>query len=211
MTPLVRAAVRDDINAITEIYNHAVVHTTATYDLEPVTVASRRAWFDHKSASGWPVLVACDVSASVVGWATYGPFREKAGWAPTLEHSLYVRDGQQGSGVGSVLMNALLDRAREGGHHVMLGMVDSDNAGSLAFHERRGFRRVGQLPEVGHKFGRRLDVTLLQLILDYGASVGRSRADQIPAEPVEAPPRSLAASILRQAQDRRCSANVPAR
>ena len=107
-----RDAHPDDVPAILDIYNEAVRNTTATYDHEEVTLEARQAWFAAKRAAGWPVLVAED-AGEVVGWATFGPFREKAGYALTAEHSVYVRHDQRGAGVGHALMNALIERARQ--------------------------------------------------------------------------------------------------
>ncbi|ASN81486.1 GNAT family N-acetyltransferase [Deinococcus ficus] len=160
-----RPAVHADLSAILEIYNHAVVHTTASYDLEPVTLASREAWFAHKQAGGWPVLVAVE-GGEVTGWATYGPYREKAGYARTVEHSVYVREGHRGAGTGRRLMEALIAQAGADGLHVMIGGVDADNAASIAFHERLGFERVAHLKQVGRKFDRWLDLVFLQRLLD---------------------------------------------
>ncbi len=167
MSAQVRPALRTDVPAIWNIYNAAVLNTTASYDLEPVSLDSRLVWFDHKRQAGWPVLVA-EVHGEVVGWATFGPFREKAGYAGTVEHSVYVHEDHQGQGLGLQLMTALMDEARRGGFHVMLGGVDAENAGSLAFHERLGFVPVARFREVGRKFGRWLDLVFVQLQLSEG-------------------------------------------
>jgi len=159
-----RAATRSDVPAITVIYNQAVALTTATYDLEPVSLANRLAWFDAKVAGGWPVLVA-DAGGEIRGWGSFGPFREKAGYRYTVEHSVYIDESARGAGVGSALLQALVAQARDRGLHVMIGGVDADNAGSIAFHERHGFRVVGRLPQVGRKFDRWLDLVYLQLDL----------------------------------------------
>ncbi|MFC4425476.1 GNAT family N-acetyltransferase [Deinococcus navajonensis] len=165
MSVTVRPAVRADVPAILEIYNEAVEHTTASYDLAPVSLESRLSWFDHKQVANWPVLVAED-GEQVVGWATFGPFREKAGYNATVEHSVYVRAGGRGAGVGGALMTPLIQEARQRRLHVMLGVVDADNAGSIRFHERFGFVVTGRLPQVGRKFGRWLDAVFLVLALD---------------------------------------------
>ncbi|AIZ45237.1 acetyltransferase [Deinococcus radiopugnans] len=165
MTPSrVRPATRADVPALLEIYNHAVLHTTASYDLEAVSLDTRLAWFDHKQAAGWPVLVL-EESGEVLGWATYGPFREKPGYAQTVEHSVYIREGRRGAGLGRRLMLALIADARARGFHVMLGGVDADNVGSLAFHARLGFVQVARFRQVGRKFGRWLDLAFVQLLL----------------------------------------------
>lgn len=162
MAITIRPARPSDIPAITEIYNEGGVGTTASYDLEPVTVEDRTAWFLAKQARAFPTLVALEDGA-VIGYAGYGTFRDKAGYDFTVEHSVYVREGYRTSGVGRMLMGALIDYARGHGVHAMLGVLDAENEASLAFHTRLGFVEVGRLPEVGRKFGRWLDVVFVQL------------------------------------------------
>lgn len=164
MTTQIRPASHADVPTILEIYNDAVLHTTASYDLEPVSLESRLEWFDHKQRDGWPVLVA-EKGDAVVGFATFGPFREKAGYAGTVEHSVYISQNERGRGTGLLLMQALIPEARARGLHVMLGGIDADNAGSLRFHERLGFREVARMPQVGRKFDRWLDLVFMQLML----------------------------------------------
>ncbi|QFP76762.1 GNAT family N-acetyltransferase [Deinococcus sp. AJ005] len=165
MLPVVRPATRADIPATLEIYNYAVWHTTASYDLEPVSLTTRLAWFDHKRAAGWPILVLEDAD-EIIGWATYGPFREKPGYAGTVQHSVYIRDGLRGAGLGTLLMTALIEDASTRGFHVMVGGVAADNAGSLAFHARLGFVQVAHFRQVGRKFGRWLDLAFVELLLN---------------------------------------------
>ncbi|GGK19968.1 phosphinothricin acetyltransferase [Deinococcus malanensis] len=165
----VRRADRADVPAILEIYNEAVVNTTASYDLVPVSLESRLTWFDHKQGTGWPVLVA-EQETHVVGWATFGPYRDKAGYAGTVEHSVYVQAGGRGSGVGRALMAPLIAEARARGLHVMLGAVDAENAASIRFHQSFGFVVAGQLSQVGRKFDRWLDVVFMQLMLQEPAT-----------------------------------------
>lgn len=164
----VRRADRADVPAILEIYNEAVVNTTASYDLAPVSLESRLTWFDHKQEAGWPVLVA-EQEGRVVGWATYGPYRDKAGYAGTVEHSVYVHAGGRGGGIGRALMAAIIEDARGRALHVMLGVIDAENAASIRFHENFGFVVVGRLSQVGRKFDRWLDTVYMQLMLQTEA------------------------------------------
>lgn len=161
----IRPATREDLPALVDIYNAGGVATTASWDLERDTLRAREAWFDARRAQDFPVLVLDDDSG-VQGYATYGTFREKAGFRSTVEHTVYVRDGQRGSGGGELLMNALIDYARGRGVHVMVGALDAANAASRRFHQRLGFIEVGLLPEVGRKFERWLDLLLVQRVLD---------------------------------------------
>ena len=106
---VVRPARRDDVAMITEIYNDAVLHSTASWDLEPASLQDRLDWFGMKMAGQWPVLVA-EEKGEVAGWGTFGPFRDKPGYRHTVEHSVYVREDQQGRGIGSRLISAFTKR-----------------------------------------------------------------------------------------------------
>lgn len=173
-TTRIRPAQEHDLEAITAIYNDAGVGTTASYDLEPVSVQERRTWLAHKTARDFPVLVA-ESEGQVLGFAAYGTFRDKAGYQYTVEHSVYVADGARAAGVGRMLMRALIDRARGDGVHAIIGVLDADNEASVAFHRRLGFVEVGRMPEVGRKFGRWLDAVFVQLTLDGPEPVDEPR------------------------------------
>lgn len=165
MPTTIRPATVADLPAVVDIYNDAGVGTTASYDLDPVDLADRRAWFDALTAAGFPVLVAVDGEGSIIGYASYGTFRNKAGYAHTVEHSVYVAAGRRSAGTGRLLMDALIDHARQRDVHAMVGCLDADNAASLAFHRRLGFTETGRLPQVGRKFDRWLDVVFMVLLL----------------------------------------------
>jgi L-amino acid N-acyltransferase YncA len=142
----------------------AVLHSTAIWQEEP----HPRAWFDtwlaERQADGWPVVVA-EVDGVVAGYASYSQWRPHQGYRHTVEHSVYVVEGFRGRGVASTLMRALVARATAEGRHVMMAGICSTNAGSIALHERLGFETVAVVPEVGRKFGRWLDLTLMRLPL----------------------------------------------
>ncbi|WEK61336.1 MAG: GNAT family N-acetyltransferase [Candidatus Microbacterium colombiense] len=161
----IRDAVVADLETITEIHNHAVVHTTAIWNEDPVDIDDRAAWLAERSHRGFPVIVAAD-ETGVVGYASFGDWRPHSGFRQTVEHSVYVRGDQQGRGVGKALMQELIALARSSGVHVMVAAVESGNIGSIRLHEKLGFHEVGRLPQVGAKFGRWLDLSLLQLTLD---------------------------------------------
>ena len=160
MPPVIRSANHEDLPAIVEIYNEGGVATTASYDVEPVTLEDRAAWFERLRNQGHPALVL-EENGQVVGFASYGPFRDKAAYRHTVEHSVYVAEGSRSNGVGRMLLCALLDHARGRGVHVMLGVLDADNTASRAFHKSLGFIESAVLPEVGRKFGRWLDVVFV--------------------------------------------------
>lgn len=161
----IRSAETADLETITAIHNHAVVHTTAIWNEEAVDLEDRASWLADRTAHGYPVLVAVDESG-VLGYASYAQWRPHSGYRLTVEHSVYVLGGQHGRGIGTSLMNALIERARAAGIHVMIGGIESGNTASIALHERLGFVEVGRMPQVGAKFGRWLDLSMLQLILD---------------------------------------------
>ena len=160
----IRPARTEDLEQLLEIYNDAVVNSTASWDLEPWTPAEHAEWYATKAASAHPVIVA-DEGGTVLGYAAYGPFRSKAGYARTMEHSVYVRQDQRGRGLGRALLVAIIEAARADGVLALIGGLDSDNAVSLALHHSLGFAEVGRLSEVGRKFDRWLDLVLVQLIL----------------------------------------------
>ena len=160
----IRAAQPVDLPALLAIYNDAIVHTTASWDLLPWRAAQHAEWYATKTEHRHPILVA-DAEGEVVGYSAYGPFREKAGYAATMEHSVYVRADQQGKGIGRALMVAIIEAARANGVHALIGGLSSDNDVSMALHRSFGFVEVGRLPEVGRKFDRWLDLVMLQLIL----------------------------------------------
>lgn len=166
----IRDAVEADIPAITDIYNHAVVNTTAIWNDTEVDVANRKNWLADRAKLGYPVLVAVDANRQVVGYASFGDWRAFDGYRHTVEHSVYVRFDQRGKGTGEALMKSLIERARNIGKHVMVAGIEAENLGSVRLHEKLGFEHVGHLKQVGMKFGKWLDLTFMQLTLDPGGS-----------------------------------------
>jgi len=159
-----------DLPALLAIYNDAVLNTTAIWNEQPVDLANRQAWFDARQAQGYPILVAHDDDGQVLGYSSFGDWRPFEGFRHTVEHSVYIRADQRGNGLGGALMQALIERARSIGKHVMVAAIESGNGASVRLHERLGFIVTGQMPQVGVKFGRWLDLTFMQLTLDPGAS-----------------------------------------
>ncbi|MDO7910739.1 N-acetyltransferase family protein [Pseudomonas sp. 22-AL-CL-001] len=164
MTYHLRDALSDDLPDLLAIYNDAVLNTTAIWNETPVDLANRQAWFELRAAQGYPILVAVDDSG-VLGYASFGDWRPFEGFRYTVEHSVYVRGDQRGKGLGPVLMEALIERARAGGKHVMVAAIESGNAASIRLHERLGFVVTGQMAQVGVKFGRWLDLTFMQRVV----------------------------------------------
>jgi L-amino acid N-acyltransferase YncA len=159
-----RPATPDDLEKILAIVNHSILHTTANYNYEIQTLEIQTKWLTDKTAKNLPVIVA-DLEGEVIGFGSYGPFREKIGYQYTVEHSVYVVEEAIGKGIGSQLLKELIRLATVQGYHVMIGAIDADNAGSIAFHERFGFVISGTIREVGYKFDHWLDLVFMQLIL----------------------------------------------
>ncbi|NCH33904.1 GNAT family N-acetyltransferase [Cronobacter sakazakii] len=162
---LIRHATADDCAAITEIYNYAVLHTAAIWNDATVDTENRLAWFYQRGNAGYPVLVAVE-GDRVVGYASFGDWRAFDGFRHTVEHSVYVHPEHHGKGIGKALMTRLIVEARAIGKHVMVAGIESRNAASIALHEKLGFTLTAQMPQVGTKFGRWLDLTFMQLQLD---------------------------------------------
>lgn len=162
----IRPARDEDIAAITEIYNHAVSETTAIWNERVVDRANRAEWLKAHEDADLPVMVAVDEADRVMGYATFGPWRAWDGYRHTVEHSVYVHRDRQRAGVGRRLMLDLIEAARQRGYHVMIAGIESGNAGSIRLHETLGFEAVGQCRQVGCKFGRWLDLTFMQIVLD---------------------------------------------
>lgn len=159
-----RPAETNDLPEILAIYNQVILTSTAIYTEAPVTLADRQAWFDARRQQGFPILVAADESG-VLGFASFGDFRAWPCYRFSVEHSVHVREGQRGRGIGTNLVKALIGEAQRHGKHVLIAGIDADNRSSLAFHERLGFTRVGQFRQVGYKFNRWLDLVFLQRML----------------------------------------------
>jgi L-amino acid N-acyltransferase YncA len=158
-------AVEADFEKITEIYNDVIRTSTAIFSDAPVTVEDRVAWWKARVAQGYPVLVARDENG-IAGFATFGDFRAWPGYRFTVEGTIHIDASVRRRGVGAALLEVLIERAKAAGKHVMVAGVDAANVASLRFLEGHGFERVGQLREVGHKFGRFLDLVFLQCTLE---------------------------------------------
>jgi L-amino acid N-acyltransferase YncA len=159
----VRDAVERDLPEMVAIYNDVVVSTTALWNDDTVDVANRAAWLAERQGRGFPVLVAVLAgTGAVAGYASFGDFRAWDGYRHTVENSIYVRADLRGRGIGCALLPALIDRAEALGKHVMIAGIERSNDASLRLHARFGFQPGGVLREVGFKFGRWLDLVLVQ-------------------------------------------------
>jgi len=159
----IRLATRDDARAINDIQNHYVVHSTATFLTEPLTLEQRLAWFGGRSLVH-PVVVA-QAGGSVVGWGSLEVFRSRPAYRHTAELSIYVHHEHHRHGIGRSILTDLLARAHTLGHHALVGGCCSESTAVIALLEASGFSRVAHFREVGRKFDRWLDVVFLQRLL----------------------------------------------
>ena len=159
----IRLARVDDAAAISRIYNHEVTTSTVTFDIEPRTVEEQQARLVNR-AGAHAVLVA-EIDGAGVGFASLSPYRDRPAYNTSVEDSVYVDPGQQGAGVGSRLLEALIEVARDHGFHAVLARIVGGHAASIRLHEKAGFTLVGTEHEVGRKFGRWLDVVVMQKLL----------------------------------------------
>lgn len=164
MDVLIRPATAADLDAVRDIYNHYVAHSTCTFQVEPDTAAERVEWFADRSPAH-PVTVA-ELGGAVVGWAALSAWKSRCAYAHSVEASVYVRHDLHRRGVGRALLLDLITRARAAGHRTVIGGACTEHAASLALQAAVGFEPVGRFRAVGHKFGRWLDVAYMQLLLD---------------------------------------------
>jgi L-amino acid N-acyltransferase YncA len=158
-----RRAVDGDAEAIRLIYNNEVLTSTATLDLVPRSPADQAAWMSGHSGV-YPVLVA-DSEGEVAGFSSLSAYRSRPGYATCVEDSVYVAEGYRGRGVGRLLLEGAIAAAESHGFHSVIGRIGTEQTASIALHEACGFEVVGIEREVGRKFGRWLDVAIVQRLL----------------------------------------------
>ena len=161
---IIRQARPSDAGAIAHIYNEAILTTVATFDTEPKTAEERTQWLESHD-DRHPILVA-EVEGAVVGWASLTQWSDRPAYDDTAESSFYVHSTHRGHGIGRKLKEAIVDHARQLGYHTLIARITAGSIESLHLNETTGYVYVGTLKEVGRKFGRLLDVHILQKILD---------------------------------------------
>ncbi len=159
----IRQATEFDLVEINEIYNEAVVDSTASFDLEPQPIELRQEWFNQHD-DRFVVMVA-EMDEQVEAWASLTRWSPRRGYDATAESSVYVRRQSWRRGIGRQLQTALINHARQHDFHTLMALTTSENQGSLRMHEEFGFRVVGTMGEAGYKFDRWLDVCIMQLML----------------------------------------------
>lgn len=160
----IRAYQTEDTQAILDIINYNILHSTALYDYNIRNYEQQKAILEDKTNKGFPVIVA-DLNGELVGFGMFSEFRFREAYKFTVEHSVYVSDTHIGKGIGKVILSELIQLAKAQELHTMIGVIDSENQGSIAFHEQFGFKTVGIIKESGFKFDRWLDSVFMQLLL----------------------------------------------
>lgn len=165
----IRDAALADVRSISEIYNEAVLTTTASYDYEPEPLERRLGWFAEHQALSLPMYVAVTGSGEVAGWSSLSPYHRRPGFRFTVENSIYLAPHWRGQGIGRQLLEPLIRRGEELGLRSIIAAVDATNPASLRLHAQCGFKEVGRLPQVGYKFDRWLELVYLQRLLGVPA------------------------------------------
>ena len=159
----VRLARLEDAEAIRAIYNHEVTSATVTFDLVPRTLEQQQEWLrDHAGAH--PAVVADD-DGEVVAFGSLSPYRDRPAYSTTVEDSVYVHGDHRGKGAGKLVLTELVRLATDHGFHSVIGRIVGGHEASIALHRACGFEHIGTEREVGRKFGRWLDVVLMQKLL----------------------------------------------
>lgn len=169
---MIRTATEADLPHITEIYRDAVLHGTATYELEPPSLAEMRSRYEGLRAKGYPFLVATGEDGIVLGYAYAGPFRARPAYRFIVEDSIYIAPEAKGRGLGMALMRELVEEVRRLGFRQFVAVIGdgTPDSPSVRLHEKLGFRHTGKLEGSGYKHGRWLDTAFMQLEMNGGAN-----------------------------------------
>ena len=158
----IRIATLEDLEAIIRIYNEAIVNTTATFDTKPKEVKEQTRWFKSHGTS-YPIIVALKKDR-IVGWAALSPWSDRSAYSGTAEISVYVEKEHRGLGIGKILVKTILQKGNASAFHTIIARIAENNRRSVCMFESVGFRHIGVMKEVGKKFGKLIDVYLMQKI-----------------------------------------------
>ena len=156
----------DYSSQILEIFNDAILNSTALYDYKPRTMENMDAWFALKSKSNFPVIGLVDEQNSLLGFGSYGTFRAWPAYKYTVEHSLYIHPNQRGQGLGKILLAEIIKSAQLQQYHCLIAGIDSTNEVSIKLHISHGFEFSGRIKHAGYKFSNWLDLDFYQLLLE---------------------------------------------
>ena len=158
----IRKATIDDIQGITIIYNEAIKNTISTFDTEEKTIDEQKKWFKEHGSKN-PLIVA-EKDRDIVGWAALSKYSTKCAYSDFAEISLYIKKEKQEQGIGKQLIKKIVEEGKKAGLHALIARITDGNKTSIYLHEMVGFHHVGILKEAGFKFGKRLDVYLMEKI-----------------------------------------------
>jgi len=156
---------KEQLREIMDIFNDSIINTTALYEYKPRTIETVHSWYLQKLKGNHPIIGIFDEKDALLGFATYGSFRNKPAYKYTVEHSVYVRPDARGKGLGTILLRKIVKMAEEQDYHVIVGGIDAANEVSIRLHEKEGFTFCGLIKQSGYKFGKWLDLAFYQLIL----------------------------------------------
>ena len=159
----IRPSTEKDQSAIMEIYNHAVEHTTATFDTEKRSIEKQMEWF-KKHKQNHPVIVA-EQDGIIKGWASLSPWSDRKAYDGTVEVSVYVHHDHRGKGIGKKLLEIITLEGKRVQNHTIVSRISAGNEISIHIHEQLGYRHIGIMKEAGIKFGRLIDVHMMQYML----------------------------------------------
>ena len=165
MSVIIRPYEVKDTQAILDIINFNIINSTALYDYNIRTLEQQKSILEDKKTKGFPVIIA-EIDNDVVGFGMYSEFRFREAYKFTVEHSVYVNQNFHGKGIGKILLQELINRAKEQKLHTMIAVIDEENQSSIEFLEKFGFKIVGVIKESGYKFDRWLHSVFMQLILE---------------------------------------------
>jgi len=161
---MIRQATEKDLEDILEIYNEAILNTTAVYAYKAHTINERKQWYDKKMQEGYPILVF-EENDKVMGFATFGPFRAWPAYKYTIEHSIYVHDQYRNKGIGTALVKEIIRISNEREFATIVAGIDEANEMSIKMHKKLGFKYSGTIHKAGFKFGKWLNLAFYQLEL----------------------------------------------
>ena len=162
---IIRSCSENQLPEILEIFNDAILNSTALYDYNPRSMDTMQSWYATKQAGNYPIIGVFDGNDTLLGFASYGSFRNWPAYKYSVEHSIYVRSDMRGKGLGKLLLKEIIKSAEAQDYHVLIGGIDASNTASIRLHEKEGFVFSGTIHHAGYKFGRWLDLSFYQLIL----------------------------------------------
>ena len=156
---------REYANQILEIFNDAIINSTALYDYKLRTMDSMKSWFDAKEKNNYPVIGIVENNNELLGFGSYGAFRAWPAYKYSIEHSIYINKNYRGKGYGKTILREIILNAEKQNYHCLMAGIDANNEVSIKLHKSFGFELCGKIKQVGYKFKKWLDLEFYQLLL----------------------------------------------